>query len=262
MSNFPKNFRRVEGEIYAGGTPDANFLSFFKRNLNGNAVLSLDAGVAAQIAPIVKQLGMQHFIIPLEASMTHVTDDLKHLITSIRNGLLTSNQPIYVHCLHGRDRTGFTIALHRVMKDGWSCDGALNEARRYGYGNGIPVATQMIWKSVLCIKTDNNAANDDAVTTMRDDFDGGNVAPAYDPQQSFAPFVGRSAPSFTEYVSVEPEYIPSGIEHEDRKSKLRRYILENMTNTNEKIPMVGQHSNVGPIGGAGIIENSGIMQIL
>ncbi len=37
-------------------------------------------------------------------------------------------QPVYVHCRHGRDRTGFAIAAYRILHDGWTMDRAYREA--------------------------------------------------------------------------------------------------------------------------------------
>ena len=41
-------------------------------------------------------------------------------------------RPAYVHCHHGRDRTGVMIALYRVKVSGWAPDEALREAKARG----------------------------------------------------------------------------------------------------------------------------------
>lgn len=43
------------------------------------------------------------------------------------------NHKIYVHCLHGVDRTGFVIAAYRVKALGWSWDQAYKELRERGF---------------------------------------------------------------------------------------------------------------------------------
>jgi tyrosine-protein phosphatase SIW14 len=44
------------------------------------------------------------------------------------------NQPVFVHCLHGSDRTGMMCAAYRVVFDGWSKSEAIDEWTRGGFG--------------------------------------------------------------------------------------------------------------------------------
>lgn len=42
--------------------------------------------------------------------------------------------PYLVHCQHGADRTGMTVALYRMVIQGWSREDAVEEMRAGGYG--------------------------------------------------------------------------------------------------------------------------------
>jgi len=44
-----------------------------------------------------------------------------------------AQQPVYVHCTKGMDRTGLIIALHRVINQGWKPQDAYNEMMAKGY---------------------------------------------------------------------------------------------------------------------------------
>jgi protein tyrosine/serine phosphatase len=43
-------------------------------------------------------------------------------------------QPVFVHCLHGADRTGTAIATYRLAVEGWTKKDAIDELRQGGYG--------------------------------------------------------------------------------------------------------------------------------
>ena len=42
--------------------------------------------------------------------------------------------PVFVHCLHGADRTGTMCAAYRVVVDGWTKQQAIDEMTKGGYG--------------------------------------------------------------------------------------------------------------------------------
>jgi len=43
------------------------------------------------------------------------------------------SHPIYVHCLHGRDRTGFVIAAYKIIHHDWTVEKAYQEAVEKGH---------------------------------------------------------------------------------------------------------------------------------
>lgn len=45
-----------------------------------------------------------------------------------------ANQPVFVHCLHGSDRTGMMCAVYRVVHDRWTKDHAVAEWTKGGFG--------------------------------------------------------------------------------------------------------------------------------
>jgi protein tyrosine/serine phosphatase len=44
------------------------------------------------------------------------------------------NQPVFVHCQHGADRTGVACAVFRIVVQGWSKDRAIDEMTHGGFG--------------------------------------------------------------------------------------------------------------------------------
>jgi hypothetical protein len=45
-----------------------------------------------------------------------------------------ANQPVYVHCVGGRHRTGVMTATYRMMHDGWDSARAFAEMKEYKFG--------------------------------------------------------------------------------------------------------------------------------
>ena len=44
------------------------------------------------------------------------------------------NQPVYVHCVGGRHRTGVMTATYRMTHEGWTADQAFKEMKQYKFG--------------------------------------------------------------------------------------------------------------------------------
>jgi protein tyrosine/serine phosphatase len=45
-----------------------------------------------------------------------------------------AKQPVYVHCVGGRHRTGVMTAVYRMVHDGWSADRAFKEMKQFKFG--------------------------------------------------------------------------------------------------------------------------------
>src|SRR5208282_5592467 len=44
-----------------------------------------------------------------------------------------AQRPIFIHCLHGADRTGLLIAIFRIAHDGWTVENAYAEMKQHGF---------------------------------------------------------------------------------------------------------------------------------
>jgi len=45
-----------------------------------------------------------------------------------------ASQPVYVHCVGGKHRTGVMTAAYRMVHDGWTSDKAFAEMKQYKFG--------------------------------------------------------------------------------------------------------------------------------
>jgi hypothetical protein len=44
-----------------------------------------------------------------------------------------ANQPVFVHCAQGRDRTGYNVAAYRMVVEAWSPEEALGEMKAFHF---------------------------------------------------------------------------------------------------------------------------------
>jgi protein tyrosine phosphatase (PTP) superfamily phosphohydrolase (DUF442 family) len=54
-------------------------------------------------------------------------------IAEILSILKAAPAPIFIHCLHGSDRTGLVVAAYRIVEQGWTREQALAELRGFGF---------------------------------------------------------------------------------------------------------------------------------
>ncbi len=272
-TNMPVRFDKVSDEIYRGGAPSATDLSILSDIFNVNTVISLDGNIGGAISPIVKSLDINHIIIPIsgEGSISLI----KYLHNNIVN-LLNNNQPVYVHCRHGSDRTGMAVALYRIQNDGWNPVDALKEAKVFNFGDKLDANTEALYRNVVFGKQfEDINESDDIVSQMRDWFDMGRVPPAYLPQQSFAPKddIKVAPPNIEEHIppsfkdpTAFSNYMSSGDDSfdqsNDRKDKMRAILLEMLGEEDaEKIPLSGQYDNYSGMRGVGPVETGSFLNL-
>lgn len=263
---FPKNFRRITDQIYGGGAPSPEFLSFFKNSLGGKTVLSLDAGVSDEIEPFIERLRLNHITLSLSSHDPTLNSNLLQLLNLIKDDFLNKNQPLYIHCIHGRDRTGLMVAFFEILKKHKTYEEALKNVKKYGYGKGAAKNTLSLWNKILQFADKKRQEEDnidiasvidtDMVQEMRDDFQMGDVAPAFMPQQSFAPKVDVRN-QFSTLLREPAQGLPTT---KNKRKEILQQMIDEIGGEGDKIPMVGQYNNVGPSRGFGLVENSGILQ--
>ena len=102
---------------------------------------------------------------------------MKELIPTI-----LEDGPTYIHCRHGKDRTGMSVAMFRVHS-GWKLGDALAEAFKFGMGYGLPHDVKQSYydavRSFAKEKEDTSSAKD-AVTITRENNPIGPVGTGLD----------------------------------------------------------------------------------
>lgn len=125
------NLEQVNATLYRGGQPTPQGFRELQ-SLGIRTVISLK-GPSEELAEekaLVRELGLGFYSLPMSV---YLRPDDTTVLRFLEIVLTPSNQPIFVHCESGRDRTGAMIALYRVVVDGWSPKPAYTEAKQLGF---------------------------------------------------------------------------------------------------------------------------------
>ncbi|AKU97164.1 Protein tyrosine/serine phosphatase [Labilithrix luteola] len=135
------NFVKVRDGLYRGGHPDAAGLDYLKK-LGVKTIIDLEIGDLIEARPrdIDTELaeaqarGIRVVREPMAAYTPAVSDAFDAKIEEALSILKDPAQgPVYVHCLHGQDRTGLVIGLERVFVEGWDPGDAYAEMLSRGF---------------------------------------------------------------------------------------------------------------------------------
>jgi tyrosine-protein phosphatase SIW14 len=124
------NFHRVSEKLYRGAQPKAGgFRQLSQLGIKTIVSLRADDDRSRTQEQEARAAGLSYFNVPFKR-LGRPTDEQIDRVRALVNA--PENQPVFVHCQHGADRTGTIIALYRIEHDGWTIDQARAEARRYG----------------------------------------------------------------------------------------------------------------------------------
>lgn len=80
----------------------------------------------------VEAAGMKAIAVPIEMSRNGLREKVDRVVALMAD---PANQPVYVHCRHGQDRTGIVVAAFRMKQQGWSLADAEAEMQAYGFND-------------------------------------------------------------------------------------------------------------------------------
>jgi tyrosine-protein phosphatase SIW14 len=126
------NFQQVNDKLYRGGQPKPGGLQRLKQ-LGVKTVINLrdDDDRAGKEGVEAQSAGLRYFNIPLPGFGQPADSAVDQALALIE---AADNQPVFVHCHRGADRTGVIIAIYRIEQDGWTSEQAKAEAKRFGLG--------------------------------------------------------------------------------------------------------------------------------
>ena len=125
------NFGRVNDAYYRGAEPGKDQYSALAAfGIRTVIDLRSDDGDPADKLR-VERAGMNYAHIPM-TTREQPTPEMVGTFLQLASD--RANQPVYVHCVGGRHRTGLMTAVYRMTQEGWSADRAFQEMKRYKFG--------------------------------------------------------------------------------------------------------------------------------
>ena len=122
------NFHQVNPQLYRGAQPKAGGLQRLKE-LGVKTIVNLrgkDEHTGAE-SEEAQSLGLRYYNVPLPEFSSPRDAEVQRVLDIISTA---ANQPVFVHCRHGEDRTGTIIACYRISHDGWTAAAAKKEAEQ------------------------------------------------------------------------------------------------------------------------------------
>jgi protein tyrosine phosphatase (PTP) superfamily phosphohydrolase (DUF442 family) len=121
------NFATVEDGLYRGGQPSEIGIDQLRKQ-GVKTIINLRDDFDPREEGWVHDAGMHYVLIRTSAARIRTAEVARFL-----DEMEKAPRPIFVHCYHGRDRTGLEIAVYRIVKCGWTRDAALRELYAHGY---------------------------------------------------------------------------------------------------------------------------------
>jgi protein tyrosine phosphatase (PTP) superfamily phosphohydrolase (DUF442 family) len=125
------NFGRVDASYYRGAQPQGRDYADLAA-LGIKTVINLTSDDAsADEQGMVEHAGMKYIQIPMTTHQPPTTEQLTQFLKLVND---SASQPVYVHCVGGRHRTGVMTAAYRITHDGWTSDRAFKEMKQFKFG--------------------------------------------------------------------------------------------------------------------------------
>ena len=140
-------FREVAPRIYRGSMPE-NLSDLLRLKDLGIKTIYTLVTTQSDIdweQRFAEAMGMHVVSVPLNPLLVPADEKIDYLLQEIQD---PANQPVYLHCRHGKDRTGLIFGLFRVETQGWDPHLAYQEMRDIGFNPWLVGLEYYYWHRV------------------------------------------------------------------------------------------------------------------
>jgi tyrosine-protein phosphatase SIW14 len=125
------NFGRVDPNYYRGAQPKGHDYTDLAA-LGVKTLINLTSDDAEpNEKAMTETAGMAYFQIPMTTHQPPTSAQLAEFLRIVND---PASQPVYVHCVGGRHRTGVMTAAYRMTGEGWTADRAFKEMKQFNFG--------------------------------------------------------------------------------------------------------------------------------
>lgn len=141
------NFYQISPNLYRSEQPDVNLVLSLKQQGIKRVINLRQSNLDAKV------FASQPFD-PIHIPINTWSINRKQLLDVMRSiqQAEQAQEKVLVHCYHGSDRTGASIAMYRIIFQNWNKQDAINEMKYGGYG------FHPIWSNIDALFSDENIA--------------------------------------------------------------------------------------------------------
>ena len=126
------NFHQINETFYRGGQPTAEGIKELAR-LGIKTIINFRDTQEKVLREklIAESEGLRFINLRLSNWFKAKDFEIEAILQEI---LKPENQPVFIHCKRGADRTGTVAAIYRMRFQGWTAEEANQEAKKHGIG--------------------------------------------------------------------------------------------------------------------------------
>ena len=126
------NFAQVNAKLYRGAQPTENGVKQLAK-MGVKTIIDLrgEDKNAEKEKVWANNNSIKFVAVNLNNWLKPKTEDIENIIKQID---AADNQPVYVHCKRGADRTGTVVAVYRISHDNFTAKEAIDEAKKFDFG--------------------------------------------------------------------------------------------------------------------------------
>lgn len=180
----------IPKKLFRGSAPSPNDVLLLKNKFKINKIISLDRDSGEKINRVCKMLNIKHIKMYIDMDRK----SLLHFLQQDFKKLFLNEGPTFVHCLHGKDRTGLACAIIECQFLGKSPEKAIEHAKSLGFGIGVDPEVVNLYEKIIKSCKPNKDENDADIVSNEREYKGDNRDSFLEEAQrgSFAPYLDHT----------------------------------------------------------------------